>query len=207
MDQQHDNQATVASPAAVAVRRPPRVALAAAGLGWVAVIAFGMGRLISYGATPGVAATAAPSGDALVAAGRPSVVMFLHPFCPCSGASVEALAKLVEQRPDAAIATVFSDVRDDDRGTADGELWRRVGELKGVRRIVDRDGAIAQRFDAHTSGQAFVYAADGASGFRGGLTAGRGQIGDSVGLQAARAVVDGRAPTTRAADVFGCELD
>lgn len=184
--------------------------VAAIGVVWVAAITFGMAQLARYDATPGTsarAATASPAGDALAAAGRPSVVAFFHPFCPCSRASMDALATLLSGRRDVAATAVFSKINDGAAGTADGDLWLRAAGVDGLRRVIDADGSIARRFDARTSGQVFVYAADGRLAFAGGLTASRGRSGESEGLRSARVALDGGTPTTRAANVFGCELE
>ena len=190
-------------------RSPRRRLLTGGGVLWLAAAIVGLGRMSRYETTAGVAANVgrvapAAADEALVVPGHASLVAFVHPFCPCSRASMDALDGLLSRHPGAAATIVFADVRDGDRSTLDGELWRRA---EGRRRVIDSGGAIARRFDAHASGQVFVYDAAGALGYAGGLTASRGQAGDGVGLRSADAALDGRTPTTRAASVFGCELE
>src|SRR2546423_1165133 len=72
---------------------------------WVIAAVAGLRMLWAYSYAPGVSAAAADSWpkDAAIAhdASNFTLVMFLHPHCPCSEASVEELAKLMARCRDA----------------------------------------------------------------------------------------------------------
>jgi hypothetical protein len=54
---------------------------------------------------------------------------------------------------------------------------------------------------------AILYGQQGQLLFYGGLTASRGHEGDSAGIAAIQAILDGRQPYVAHADVFGCPLE
>ena len=198
---------------------PRRLPLLAVVVGvWAAIVTMGTSVFWAYGLTPGAPARAAVTSpaadrDALVAAdGRASLVVFVHPQCPCSRATLAAVAELIAARPAGAVlaTAVFADVPDGDEPVEASRLWRQASAISGLRLVRDdAAGSLAERFDAHTSGQAFAYDAGGRLAFRGGLTPSRGQFGDSAGRAAAASVFDGRVliPTTMpTAPVYGCAL-
>jgi hypothetical protein len=200
-----------------------RAALPAIGAAWAALVTAGLAAVWSYHATPGAVAAAVPAAiaggapagdDALVAPGRTSLLVFLHPQCPCSAATLDAVEGLIAAHRDAGprvaerlrVTAVFADVGDGGRDASEGPTWRRAAAIAGLRIVRDADGAIARRFDARTSGQVLCYGTVGTLAFNGGLTAGRGAAGDSDGARAVAAIAAGRPPLVRATDVFGCEL-
>ncbi len=183
---------------------------AVATLAWLGAVAVGLAVLWRYQRGAGAAAVSSsrwPSDSALPRAhDRPTVVQFIHPRCACSRASLAALRSVVAQQPvPPAVLILFlrpPSLTDDWART---ENWQTAGDIPGAQRIVDRDGREAARFGARTSGQTFVYAADGTLAFAGGITPARGDEGDSAGrhhlLQALAA--PGPTPSSR---VFGCPL-
>jgi hypothetical protein len=138
---------------------------------------------------------------------RPVLLLFAHPQCPCTRASVRELARLMARVRDRVDAHVLA-LRPTDVGEEwDGAwLWSAAAEIPGVTVTADADGREAARFHAATSGQTLLYDARGRLAFSGGLTASRGHEGDSFGQRRIVALL-----TTGAADrpdspVFGCAL-
>lgn len=87
------------------------------------------------------------------------------------------------------------------------DLWRSASLIDGVTPIVDEGGRQAERFGATTSGQTYLFDADGALLFSGGITPSRAHQGNSVGRERIIALVlDGDAER-RESDVYGCPLD
>jgi len=168
---------------------------------WVAAVGGGFAALAGYQASPGAAAASEPvwpAGTALAAPGGPTLLVFLHPECACSRATLGELDRLlVFFRGRVDVRLVFS---------APGRTLReRAARLSGVTPVDDPGGIEARRFGATTSGHAFLFAADGRRLFAGGITAARGHHGDNAGAAALRAHAEGReAPGT--APVFGCPL-
>jgi hypothetical protein len=166
-----------------------------------------MGMLWRYSATPGDQSsflTAWPEGSALrLSPDRPTFVMFLHPKCPCSRASVNELAVALAHAKgglDAQLVFVQPSA------TPDTDLWRQAGAMPGVTARLDRGATEAARFHAKTSGDAFVFAPDGRLLFHGGITTARGEEGDSPGLTAIEAIAAHQSPPVAHMPVFGCPL-
>src|SRR4051812_8688111 len=78
-----------------------RALLAMLALAWVAGLAFGVERIWAYNATPAVNAVAPPQwpGSNLISltAGRSTLVMFVHPQCSCTRASLAELDSILRE--------------------------------------------------------------------------------------------------------------
>ncbi len=177
---------------------------------WLLAILVGHGWLLAYqdgGDTPAHAPTDWPTGSALSPAeGCGTLLLFLHPHCPCSRASLEELTWVLSRTEGKAAGTVvFVCPPGAPADWAHGEYWRRVSATPGLRAVVDAGGRDACRFGATTSGQVLLYDAAGRLVFRGGITDGRGHQGDNPGRRALLdALTTGGGPYTT--DVFGCPL-
>jgi hypothetical protein len=192
-----------------------RILYGVVGIAWAAAVGFGLSRLWTYESTPGGRAAHAPPTwpvDTRIPrpAGRPMLVLFVHPHCPCSRATVGELAKLMTDC-DGKLAAAVLVLRPD--GVPDGwertGLWESAAALPGVSVSADASGAESRRFGAVTSGQVHLYAADGRLLFTGGITESRGHAGDNAGRAAVAALVLGTVgPADRPAlaPVYGCPL-
>jgi hypothetical protein len=189
------------------------VVLAAA---WLGAVGVGFRVLARYSLTPGAPAQAP---DAIVAPedvlgsgvpldpARPTVLLFVHPLCPCTRATLGELERLVARVDGRMRAVVL--FRADDGVEIDwsgNDLWNQATALAGVEVLRDTDGRLAQRFGVRTSGQALVYAPDGRLLFAGGITASRGHAGDNAGVDAILALLSQPAPDVPSTPVFGCPL-
>jgi hypothetical protein len=192
-----------------------RILYALLGATWVASTAFGLSRLWTYESTPGTPARA-PAGwpkDARVprAPDKPTLVLLIHPRCPCSRATLGELAAIMTDCRGRLAATVLML---HPAGTPAGwertDLWNTAAAIPGVTVLADEQGAQARRFGAATSGQALLYAPNGQLLFAGGITASRGHRGDNAGRDAITTLVlhDDRAthPTPAQTPVYGCPL-
>jgi hypothetical protein len=86
------------------------------------------------------------------------------------------------------------------------DTWNSAAEIPGVTVTRDDQGVESQLFGAQTSGQAMLYGNDGKLLFKGGITVGRGQEGDSAGAAAIAALVNEEPATLTETNVFGCPL-
>jgi len=187
-----------------------RRALLYAGLTtWLAVIVGTLALVWRYKLTPGPLAEAPerwPTASALVFEPRvANVVMFAHPQCPCTRASMTELGRLADEthgrvkihvvllRPDGAEA-----------GFEDGAIKDRAIAL-GADVFVDVDGREAARFGAVVSGSTVVYANDGALVFRGGLTIARGHEGRGPAHDRILAAIASNGSISTA-PTYGCPL-
>jgi hypothetical protein len=92
------------------------------------------------------------------------------------------------------------------KGWEQTDVWRNAASIPGVTVIADVDGAEAARLGVRTSGQTLVYDAAGKLVFSGGITALRGEVGDSPGSRSVGAVLAGRQPVQETTPVFGCPI-
>lgn len=181
-----------------------------AAAGWLGACLLGGWLLLAYGAAPGRAADAPPAWpDAELprAPGRSSLVLFAHPHCPCTRASLDNLAWVLTRsggRVDARVLVYAP--RGMPAGWERGPLWRQAEGIPGARVAADRDGAWARAFGARTSGQTLLYGGDGRLLYRGGLTAARGHAGHSAGREAVLALSRGEGAPRDEGPVFGCAL-
>ncbi|TMA38538.1 MAG: RedB protein [Deltaproteobacteria bacterium] len=191
--------------------RRGRLVGASLGLVWFGAVAAGLIVLWNYENAPGIAAEPPahwPARSALRhVAGVPTLVMLVHPHCPCSRASLEELDRLMAHLPGVLIAHVLfvkpAGVPADWEQT---DLWRRAASIPGVSVTRDDGGVEAQWFDAATSGQTVVYDGDDRLLFSGGITAARGHEGDNPGRTAILSVLASGPAEQRSTPVFGCSL-
>jgi hypothetical protein len=185
--------------------------LVAAIVVWFVGIAVAFAAVWGYKTTPG-APTAAPSSWPAAstirpAAGVPNLVMFAHPQCPCTRASMAELARLAsELGASTKIHVVLVRPDDTPAGFEHGAIAERARAIPDADVVVDAGGVEASRFGAMTSGATVLYAADGALLFAGGLTTARGHEGEGPSTHAILAAV--RAPSAHLAEAptFGCSI-
>jgi hypothetical protein len=178
---------------------------------WVAAVVSGLGALQAYKSQPGSAGhtpavLTEPSGSE--SPGRPRLLMFLHPKCPCSKASLSELAEIVAREPDKArVEVVF--VKPEGAGSdwAKTSLREQAAAIPDVR-LIDDDGTLAHRLGAETSGYVVLYDARGKLLFSGGITRSRGHEGDNSGRRSICALLHGDADAAVGVNtpVYGCPL-
>jgi hypothetical protein len=178
---------------------------------WLLTIGTGMGMLWKYADTPGPPADAKamwPAGASFTRDARgPVLVLFLHPQCPCSRATINELARLLAGAPaPAAIDALVYRPVNADAGWERTDLWDSAAALRGVHVMTDVGGAQARVFGALVSGQTLLYRATGALRFSGGITGARGHEGDNPGRTALTSILAGGHPAALRTPVFGCYL-
>ena len=183
--------------------KPAQRLAVAAGLVWLVLLAFGLKALGSFDTAAGSPAHAPllwPSASKLVPFADTTVVMFLHPQCACSRASLTELNVILEGTHGRAIV-VF-------RGhPGTSATYARAAEMPGVTRVIDEDDSEAKRFGALTSGQVVVYDGQRKLQFAGGITGSRGHLGDNMGEQTVLALLRRESVTQTGHAVFGCPLE
>lgn len=179
--------------------------------GWLLLCAFGLVALAAKAGKSGenadAPATWPVSARVPKGAGRPTLLLFAHPRCACTRATMRELDRLLARAKDKPDVTVVL--------APGGEP---PGSVAGARVFRD-DGTEAARFGAKTSGQVLVYGRDGRLLFNGGITPSRGHEGDSRGADLAlRALTPANGGTgtgtgtvtapasSSSADVFGCAI-
>jgi hypothetical protein len=187
-------------------------AIWAAAIVWLAGIAYGSAVMWQFQRKAGENAAAPiywPDASRLsLAKNGPTVVMFAHPRCPCTRASVSQLRELLSStigKPGSVYVLVLRP-HEFPEGWEKTDVWRNAASIPGVTVLSDVDGVEATRLGALTSGQTLVYDTAGKLVFRCGITALRGEVGDSLGSRSLEAVLAGHAPSSGVTPVFGCPI-
>jgi len=191
--------------------RHGRLVGAVAGISWLVAVAAGLAVLWSYENAPGTPATPPdhwPAASSLRRLpGIATLVMLVHPRCPCSRASLEELDRLMAHIPGVLLAhVVFVKPAGLPEDWEQTDLWRRAAAIPGISLTRDDGGAEARLFGAATSGQTVVYDGDGRLLFGGGITAARGHEGDNAGRSAIVSLLASRGAAPTSTPVFGCSL-
>jgi hypothetical protein len=183
------------------------VALLAA---WVVVVVLGILYLGAYAAHPGDEGT--PTVRWLAGSRiqrddrRPTLLIFLHPGCPCSRASLGELAYIMDRcRDRVSVQAILLGTPFLDRWGR-SEIERDLAGLPDVHVYPDRGGAEARRFSVATSGHVLLYDPRGRLVFSGGITAARGHAGDNCGRAAVLDRILSEEGGRAGSPVFGCPL-
>jgi len=173
---------------------------------WLPAIGFGFRTLLRYSYTAGTAAQP-PSRWPGKTPNRPALLLFAHPNCPCTRATLNELSGILARARTRPETTVIFHIPASEPGTwGQTDLWRTAKSLPGVQVIDDRGGVWSRRFGAYTSGQVLFYDAGGKLGFNGGITPARGHEGSNYGREAILALLNNREPEHKMTPVFGCSL-
>jgi hypothetical protein len=178
---------------------------------WLVLVSAAMAMLAGYSSRPGAAGAAPPDwpGASAIprASGLPTLIVFAHPRCPCTRATLGELARLMARCQGRLAARVeFLQPAGLPEDWAVTDLWRTAEQIPGVTVARDLDGSEAKLFHAETSGAAVLYDVQGHRLFQGGLTFARGHEGDSDGTAGIASLVHGGACSVDSTPVYGCSI-
>jgi hypothetical protein len=178
---------------------------------WIGAIAGGFARLREHESSPGQAGeppSSWPAGATIKSApDQPTLVVFAHPQCPCTRATIGELALLMARCQDRVQAHVlFYKPADSTPAWEQTTAWSAAAQIPGVAVTVDLDGVEATRFCAKTSGHVLLYGRDGKLLFTGGITASRGHAGENRGRSAIVSLVTCGVLEVDHTPVFGCPI-
>jgi hypothetical protein len=178
---------------------------------WLLIVGIGLSSIFRYenkAGTLGEPPNEWPEHSAIQRSpDRPTLVMMVHPKCPCSRASISDLAVMmvsIQGRVDAHVVFIRPKGFAEDWEKTD--LWTNAALIPGVDVSVDNEGLEAQRFRSKTSGQVMLYGTDGRLLFNGGITPARGHLGDNDGSRSLVAILTGTGSVVEQSNVFGCPL-
>lgn len=177
---------------------------------WLGVLCAGTVAMLSHAyavVEAGPAPASLPPVGLTTEPGLPVVLMFIHPKCPCTRASIAELGRILAAHPERTVSAhvlVYSPGGKPD-SWAEADNWKAAEAISGVRVSHDRDGALAARFGAGASGHTLVYHPGGALLYSGGITAARGHMGPSVGGVNAGKALRGEVGIP-SAPAFGCPI-
>jgi hypothetical protein len=136
-----------------------------------------------------------------------TLIMFAHPRCPCTRASLGELNRLLAQSNGRITAHVlFFRPPNYPADWTRTELWRTAAAIPGVMVQDDINDAVARKFGAETSGYVLFYNPQGQLLFRGGITGSRGHAGDNLGESAIISLAMGKPANVTQTPVYGCSL-
>jgi hypothetical protein len=192
-------------------RQTIRLILFASTVLWLVAVSAGLSVLWAYENTPGVSAKPPVSWPTASRIQRArdgaTLVVFVHPHCPCSRATMGELGALMAHAQGRLSAYVLflkpAGFSEDWEKT---DLWQSAAMMPGVNVLIDEGGLEARRFNSSTSGQTILYDSAGHLTFSGGITGSRGHSGDNAGRSAILSVVNAGAADRAETFVFGCPL-
>lgn len=184
---------------------------------WLALVVSGSLILIHYASRPGATMDASSKWPADThlsrSAQHPTLIMFAHPHCPCSRASVDELADIVSEcQGSVDVQIVFYCPNLTDANWKETSLVRQAAQLSKAAIFFDCNAQELQRFRATISGQVMLFSTTGKLLFNGGITASRGHVGESYGKSSVISLL--RTPpqtilastTAQRFPTFGCTL-
>jgi hypothetical protein len=140
-------------------------------------------------------------------AGHATVVVFAHPLCPCTAATVAELGEVVaEAGAGTTVSVLFFTPADAGTEWTQAPSVLQAAAIPGVTIVADASGREARLFHAVTSGRTLLYDPNGELIFDGGITGSRGHTGENAGATALLTFLthgSGVRPTT---PVFGCSI-
>ena len=135
------------------------------------------------------------------------LLVFVHPRCPCSRATIEELDRIVAHtRSRAAVRVYVLAASASDDAWQHCQLSVAARAIPGVEVMPDVRGSIARGFGVGTSGTTLCYCAAGELLFQGGITGERGHVGDNAGADAVVDALLGEPVPISAAPTYGCPL-
>ncbi|MBA4017740.1 MAG: hypothetical protein C0483_11250 [Pirellula sp.] len=178
---------------------------------WLCAVAIGFSVLLKYKSTS--AEVLPPASDwpdqcafqhAVI--GK-TLVMFVHPRCPCTRASIREL-EFAQARSHCPLRIYLVILAPEQAAEwSDSDVIRSAAQLRDAVQILDTNGEIAAKFNARTSGYVLLYNEGGRLLFSGGITGSRGHEGDNDGLKAMLEHTADKSGVSPTAPVFGCSLD
>ncbi|MBI1840801.1 MAG: RedB protein [Verrucomicrobia bacterium] len=193
-------------------RQLTAAATALAAVVWLALVLAAMIWMTDYSNSPGNSVTPPaqwPSASQIPRnALGPTLVLFAHPRCPCTRATLGELDLLMARSQGQIQAHVlFVQPPGTTDNWAQTDLWRKASVIPGVKVHRDREGVEAKQFHLETSGHALLYDSAGRLLFQGGITIARGHSGDNPGRSALTDLLNGGlAAQNIKTPVFGCAL-
>ena len=178
---------------------------------WALGVVLGAGAMLRYERTPGVDAPVAvwPSQTTVpLEHDRRTVVLLVHPKCPCTRSTMRALgALLAESHAPVALHALVFQPRGAGPDWGTGPTVEQMNLIPGLDVHADVDGVLAHGFGVRTSGTVLVFDPTGTCLFAGGITAGRGHEGENPGLSALRGLLQGGPGPAASFPAYGCSID
>lgn len=145
------------------------------------------------------------AADLFTSRDKTQLMVFLHPRCSCSNATLNELERVIAstpQKPD--VHFYFADVMPQEE-LKNSHLWKQAARFTPASLQIDIQ-QIAQHFGVESSGNILLYSANGDLLFSGGITAARGHEGDNAGKSKLISLLNNETTMFTQPAVFGCAL-
>jgi hypothetical protein len=123
-------------------------------LAWVGSLALGVDRLMAYERRPGARLAAGPEWprDSRLTrpSGRPTLVLAVHPKCPCTAATFDELITVLSRAPGTSGTVLFARPSGLPSSWARTALREQVKSVPGWTPVEDEGGIESARFGAPT---------------------------------------------------------
>lgn len=175
---------------------------------WLGAILLGMQPLLRYEKTAATTSIRAidtwPQNCRLPRKSEKTLLVFVHPKCPCTKAGINELSRLSNKvRLDGFICAVKPD--DAPADWLDSNFSSSCSRIKGMQLICDQAGRLSREFAASTSGETFLFDGTGKLKFHGGINIARGHEGPNDGLSNLKLLLEGNIGSG-SYPVYGCAL-
>ena len=140
---------------------------------------------------------------------RKQLVVFLHPKCPCSRATVRELERMGDLLKQPVLSFVFFKPEHEPDAWVQTNLWRSAQAFSNANISIDVNAAESKQFGAQTSGCVMLFNSRGKRVFFGGITSGRGHEGDTDAKQTLAQLIKAEFPEQELPaeyPVFGCPI-
>jgi len=138
---------------------------------------------------------------------RPTLVLFYHPHCPCTVATLRMLQRMVPHlsvKPNLVLFGYCPEEKPD--SWIDSSSTRIAKRISAANVIADFNAVHCRNFGVTTSGHTLLYDAQGKLVFEGGITPGRGHDSDCAASSALAHCIEANASTPIHWPVFGCPI-
>ena len=189
-----------------------RIWIPALAVFWAFSLAVGMYVAVDYQNRPGEPGhppAVFPDHSRLkLSSTSPTLIINVHPHCPCTRASLEELGRVVARASrQPQIYALFLRPEEFPPDWIKTDLYVSALLIPNMTVLDDYQGEETKRFGSATSGQVYLYEPDGRLVFSGGITGSRGHAGDNSGAEGVAALLrDEHSPGSVTPRVFGCPL-
>lgn len=203
--------------------------MVAALIAWGVSLLVAMGGLIAYKGREGPA-SAPPErlpdflAPTAIDAPSPTLLLFIHPKCPCTTATIRQLERVMalvlsHQPAPPRDPTLLANHPAPPHIVIVAAAWegpvdawvgastaQSAKQFPGARLLVDHNAELAGRLGITTSGHVLLYDASRRLSFSGGITPARGHEGPNAGATALAAILTGAPAPIATTPTYGCPL-
>lgn len=177
---------------------------------WSALVCLGFVIQWNYEARPGMHSELPPVWpSSLERSDRDfELLVFVHPHCPCSLATVRELSHIVAAQPDSASVRVIAwQPANADSDWKSSRLLTAAREIPGVQVHFDSGGRVSAELGVRTSGQVFLFGKGRLARYSGGITVSRGHEGMNRGRRTVESILTGSPhDSLQTIPAFGCRI-